>query len=57
MGLDDPIEKMSKSASSPANYIALTDAPEAAAKKIMRAVTDSGSEIKYDIKPNRLSPI
>jgi tryptophanyl-tRNA synthetase len=50
MGLDDPTKKMSKSASSPANYIALTDSPETAAKKIMRAVTDSGSEIKYDIK-------
>lgn len=50
MGLDDPTKKMSKSASSAANYIALTDAPETAAKKIMRAVTDSGSEIKYDIK-------
>lgn len=50
MGLDDPMKKMSKSASSPANYIALTDAPEAAAKKIMRAVTDSGSEIKFDQK-------
>ncbi len=48
MGLDDPLKKMSKSATSPANYIALTDTPEAAAKKIMRAVTDSGAEIKYD---------
>jgi len=48
MGLDDPSKKMSKSAASPANYIALTDAPEAAAKKIMRAVTDSGTEIKYN---------
>ena len=50
MGLDDPTKKMSKSASSSANYIALTDAPEVAAKKIMRAVTDSGKEIKYDLK-------
>ncbi|MDO8592634.1 MAG: tryptophan--tRNA ligase [bacterium] len=50
MGLDDPAKKMSKSASSPNNYIALTDAPEAAAKKIMRAVTDSGSEIIYEPK-------
>lgn len=48
MGLDDPFKKMSKSAPSPANYIALNDSPEAAAKKIMRAVTDSGSEIKFD---------
>ena len=50
MGLDDPTKKMSKSASSVANYIALTDAPEVAAKKIRRAVTDSGKEIKYDEK-------
>ena len=50
MGLDDPTKKMSKSASSSANYIALTDAPEVAAKKIMRAVTDSDSEIKFDSK-------
>ncbi len=48
MGLDDPLKKMSKSAASEMNYIALTDAPDKAAKKIMRAVTDSGSEIKYD---------
>ena len=47
MGLDDPNKKMSKSASSSANYIALTDVPELASKKIKRAVTDSGSEIKY----------
>ncbi|MDD4271300.1 MAG: tryptophan--tRNA ligase [Patescibacteria group bacterium] len=50
MGLDDPTKKMSKSAASAANYISLLDRPEAAAKKITRAVTDSGSEIKYDAK-------
>jgi len=49
MGLDNPAKKMSKSAASPANYIALTDKPEVAAKKIMRAVTDSGKEIKFNI--------
>ncbi len=48
MGLDDPTKKMSKSASSPANYIALTDEPTVAKKKIMRAVTDSGKEIIFD---------
>ena len=46
MGLDDPSKKMSKSASSPNNYIALLDNPDVAAKKISRAVTDSGTEIK-----------
>lgn len=48
MGLDDASKKMSKSAPSVANYIALLDSPEEAAKKIKRAVTDSGSEIKFD---------
>jgi tryptophanyl-tRNA synthetase len=46
MGLDDPSKKMSKSSPNAGSYIALLDSPEAAAKKIMRAVTDSGSEIK-----------
>lgn len=48
MGLDDPIKKMSKSTDSEMNYIALLDKPEVAKRKIMRAVTDSGKEIKYD---------
>jgi len=48
MGLDDPSKKMSKSAESEANYIALTDDIQRAQKKIMRAVTDSENEIRYD---------
>ena len=48
MGLDDPTKKMSKSASSAANYIALTDDPEKAAKKIMKAVTDTEALVKHD---------
>lgn len=48
MGLDNPEKKMSKSAPSEANYIALLDKPDVAAKKIMRAVTDSGKEVVYD---------
>lgn len=52
MGLDDPQKKMSKSASSEYNSIALLDDPETARKKIMKAVTDSGSDIVYaDEKP------
>lgn len=52
MGLDDPTKKMSKSAASEYNYIALTDDAETVRKKIKRAVTDSGSEIVYnDSKP------
>lgn len=47
MGLDDPTKKMSKSASSEYNFIALSDDPEKAKKKIMKAVTDSGTEITY----------
>lgn len=48
MALDDPKTKMSKSASSPNNYIALTDEPDVIRKKIARAVTDSGATIRYD---------
>lgn len=48
MGLDNPLKKMSKSATSTYNYISLLDTPEEAKKKIMKAVTDSGSEIKFD---------
>jgi len=50
MGLDNPDNKMSKSAASSNNYIALTDKPEIIRKKIMRAVTDSGKTIKFDSK-------
>jgi tryptophanyl-tRNA synthetase len=45
MGLDDPTKKMSKSATSANNYISLLDPPEIAAKKISRAVTDSGTTV------------
>lgn len=52
MGLDDPSKKMSKSASSEYNYIALTDDADTVRRKIKKAVTDSGSEIVYaDDKP------
>jgi tryptophanyl-tRNA synthetase len=52
MGLDDPNKKMSKSAVSEYNAIALTDTPDVVRKKIKKAVTDSGSEIVYsDEKP------
>jgi tryptophanyl-tRNA synthetase len=47
MGLDDPTKKMSKSAASEFNYIALTDTPEKIREKIKRAVTDSAKFIKY----------
>ena len=52
MALDELGKKMSKSAKSEYNYIALTDDAEAIRKKIKRAITDSGSEIVYsDKKP------
>lgn len=52
MGLDDPTKKMSKSATSEYNYIALSDDAQTVRKKIKKAVTDSGSEIVYrDEKP------
>jgi tryptophanyl-tRNA synthetase len=52
MGLDDPTKKMSKSAGSEYNYIALMDPPDAIRRKIRRAVTDSGTEVRAgDDKP------
>lgn len=45
MALDDPTQKMSKSAARPASSIQLVDGPEAIAKKIRSAVTDSGREV------------
>lgn len=46
MGLDDPTKKMSKSAASEYNFIALTDDAETIRLKIQKAVTDSGSDVK-----------
>ncbi|MBU4216516.1 tryptophan--tRNA ligase [Candidatus Parcubacteria bacterium] len=50
MALDNPEKKMSKSAESEAGYIALLDSPEKAAKKIMKATTDSGAEVVYNVE-------
>jgi tryptophanyl-tRNA synthetase len=46
MGLDDPAKKMSKSAGSEYNYIALMDPPDVIRRKIRRAVTDSGTDVR-----------
>ena len=46
--LQDPTIKMSKSASTPAGIVDLLEEPKKAAKKIRSAVTDSGSEIRFD---------
>jgi tryptophanyl-tRNA synthetase len=48
MSLDNPEKKMSKS--SPKGCLFLDDSPQEIKKKIMSAVTDSGSEVKYDKK-------
>ncbi|MDP3486403.1 MAG: tryptophan--tRNA ligase [Bacillota bacterium] len=48
MSLDDPTKKMSKSSPNPASFISLMDEPSVMKKKIMRAVTDTGCEIKND---------
>ena len=48
MSLDDPTKKMSKSAESKNNYILILEEPEEIRRKIKIAVTDSGSEIKFD---------
>ena len=46
MSLDDPTKKMSKSAGSENSYIAVMDAPDVIRRKIRRAVTDSGTEVR-----------
>jgi tryptophanyl-tRNA synthetase len=48
MALGDPTAKMSKSDDVDANVIKLLDPPQKVTKKIKRAVTDSGSEIRFD---------
>jgi tryptophanyl-tRNA synthetase len=46
MALDDPTQKMSKSAGRPNSSVLLVDPPEVIAKKFKVAVTDSGREVK-----------
>jgi tryptophanyl-tRNA synthetase len=46
--LQDPTAKMSKSASSPAGIIEMLDDPQVSAKKIRSAVTDSGTDVRFD---------
>ena len=49
MSLQDPAKKMSKT-DEPESYITLFDEPEKIKEKIMRAVTDTGKIIKYNVK-------
>jgi tryptophanyl-tRNA synthetase len=46
--LTAPGEKMSKSTSSTTGALRLLDEPDVLRRKVMRAVTDSGSEVVYD---------
>jgi tryptophanyl-tRNA synthetase len=48
MDLQDPTRKMSKSDESPQGTIGVLDPPPVITKKIKSAVTDSGSEVRYD---------
>ena len=48
MSLDDPSKKMSKSDENPNGSIFMLDDPDVVTKKIRRAVTDSGSDVKFD---------
>jgi tryptophanyl-tRNA synthetase len=49
LDLQEPRAKMSKSASSPTGIVEMLDDPMRSAKKIRSAVTDSGTEIRYDV--------
>lgn len=46
--LQEPSAKMSKSASSPKGVLNLMDEPRVSAKRIKSAVTDTGTEIRFD---------
>jgi tryptophanyl-tRNA synthetase len=48
MDLQQPTAKMSKSVESPQGTVGLLDPPEAITKKFRSAVTDSGTDIRYD---------
>jgi len=48
MSLDDASKKMSKSNPNAGSHILMLDEPDVIRKKISRAVTDSGREVKYD---------
>jgi tryptophanyl-tRNA synthetase len=48
MSLTDPMKKMSKSDENAGGYISLMDDADAIARKFRRAVTDSGTEIRFD---------
>ncbi|MGH2691650.1 MAG: tryptophan--tRNA ligase [Actinomycetota bacterium] len=47
MALDDPTQKMSKSEERPGSNIWMLDEPDEVRRKISRAVTDSGRDVRY----------
>jgi len=49
MSLNNPKQKMSKSLG-PQSYISLFEEPEEIKRKVMSAVTDTGKQIKYNLK-------
>jgi tryptophanyl-tRNA synthetase len=48
LDLQDPTAKMSKSSSTPQGILDLLEDPGALRKKVRRAVTDSGTEVRFD---------
>lgn len=48
MSLSDPLKKMSKSDADASGTISILDDPKSIEKKFKRAVTDSGTVVKYD---------
>lgn len=50
MGLQEPTAKMSKSGEAETDALYLLDAPDVIVRKLKRAVTDLGNEVRYDVK-------
>ena len=50
MSLQDPTKKMSKSDANLNNFVSLLDPPNVIKKKLKRAVTDSGTEVRFDVE-------
>jgi tryptophanyl-tRNA synthetase len=49
MSLQDPLSKMSKSDENQDGFVAILDPPDVIRKKFKRAVTDSETEVRYDV--------
>jgi tryptophanyl-tRNA synthetase len=53
MDLQEPERKMSTTDSQPQGKVLITDPPETIRKKLKSAVTDSGSDVRYDPEEKR----